>query len=29
LRRSCDGYDKASNSNQPDHSYPPFIAVGF
>ena len=29
LRRSCDGYDKASNSNQPDHSYPPFFTVGF
>jgi hypothetical protein len=24
LRRSCEGYDKASSSNQPDHSYPPF-----
>jgi len=24
LRRSSDGYDKASSSNQPDHSYPPF-----
>jgi hypothetical protein len=24
LRRSCCGYEKASNSNQPDHSYPPF-----
>jgi hypothetical protein len=23
LRRSCEGYDKASSSNQPDHSYPP------
>jgi len=21
LRRNCDGYDKASSSNQPDHSY--------
>jgi hypothetical protein len=29
LRRSCDGYDKASNGNQPDHSYPPFFTVGF
>src|SRR6266699_3084199 len=28
LRRSCYGYDKASNSNQPDHSYPPFFTVG-
>jgi hypothetical protein len=24
VRRSCYGYDKASSSNQPDHSYPPF-----
>ena len=24
LRRSCEGYDKASSSNQPDHFYPPF-----
>jgi hypothetical protein len=23
LRRSCEGYDEASSSNQPDHSYPP------
>jgi len=29
LRRSCDGYDKASSGNQPDHSYPPFFTVGF
>ena len=29
LRRSCYGYDKASSSNQPDHSYPPFFTVGF
>ncbi len=28
LRRSCYGYDKASSSNQPDHSYPPFFPVG-
>jgi hypothetical protein len=28
LRRSCDGYDKANSSNQPDHSYPPFFTVG-
>jgi hypothetical protein len=24
LRRSCEGYDQAGSSNQPDHSYPPF-----
>jgi hypothetical protein len=23
LRRSCEGYGKASSSNQPDHCYPP------
>ena len=27
LRRSCEGYDKASSSNQPDHSYPPFKSL--
>src|SRR5262249_13777417 len=25
LCRSCDGYDKPSSSNQPDHSSPPFF----
>src|SRR5262249_16286351 len=29
LRRSCDGYDKASSSNQPDHSYPPSLPWAF
>src|SRR5262249_13484773 len=27
LRRSCDGYDKASNSDQSDHSSPPLFTV--
>jgi hypothetical protein len=27
LRRSCDGYGKASSSDQPDHSSPPLFAV--
>src|SRR5262249_8516806 len=29
VRRSCDGYDKASSNNQPDHSYPPFLRWAF
>src|SRR5262245_61869165 len=29
LRRSCDGYDKASSSNQPDHSSPPYDTLVF
>ena len=27
LRRSCEGYDKTSSSNQPDHFYPPFGGI--
>jgi hypothetical protein len=29
LRRSCDGYDKASSSNQPDQFYPPLLPRPF
>src|SRR5262249_29339851 len=29
LRRSCDGYDKAGSSNQPDHSILPSLQWAF